>query len=360
MSAHPGNIKEESVGQPSDTAPVPIAIIGLGFGRWIVKDLMQPEMRTKFRIVALCDFNQELARSMAGEIGARSATLEELLADPEIKAIGLYTGPVGRAGLLRKIIRSGKHVMTTKPFERDVASARDILNEARTLSRVIYLNSPTPVPSADLRQIAAWRERFNLGRPLSAQASTWVRYNEKPDGTWLDDPLQCPVAPIFRIGIYLINDLIEIFGEAREVQVMSERHFTKRPTPDHAQIAIRFRNGGIASVLASFCVNDGDNYRNRLALNFENGTVYRNRDLKNPQHPCELILVTKDGEQAREVERNYPSESSRGYPWQELHGAITSPSPLIFTDPDKVCAGLRVIDAIIRAETEGFARIDPE
>jgi predicted dehydrogenase len=216
------------------------------------------------------------------------------------------------------------------------------------------------VPSADLRQIAAWRERFNLGRPLSAQASTWVRYNEKPDGTWLDDPLQCPVAPIFRIGIYLINDLIEIFGEAREVQVMSERHFTKRPTPDHAQIAIRFRNGGIASVLASFCVNDGDNYRNRLALNFENGTVYRNRDLKNPQHPCELILVTKDGEQAREVERNYPSESSRGYPWQELHGAITSPSPLIFTDPDKVCAGLRVIDAIIRAETEGFARIDPE
>ena len=340
--------------------PVSIAIVGLGFGKWIVKALCEPEMKKRFQIVALCDLDTELAEGMAKEIGTRTATLEELLADPEVAAIGLFTGPVGRAGLLRKIIRAGKHVMTTKPFERDVEAAREILEEARSLSKVIYLNSPAPEPSADLLQIEEWREKHNLGRPLSAHASTWARYNEMPDGRWLDDPQQCPVAPIFRLGIYLINDLVEIFGAAQEVQVMSARHFTGRPTPDHAQLGIKFRNGGLASIFASFCVDDGDHYRNHLVLNFERGTVYRNFGRKEETGPCELVLVMKDGGSAREVERVRPSGMSGNYPWEKFYEAVTLPAPGLFTDPEKVCAGLRVIEAMSRAETEGVAQVGGE
>jgi len=336
---------------------VPIAIVGLGFGKWIVKALCEPEMKKRFKIVALCDLDAELAGNMAKEIGTRTATLEELLVDPEVAAIGLFTGPVGRAGLLRKIIRAGKHVMTTKPFERDISAAREVLEEAQGLGKVIYLNSPSPVPAADLLQIAEWRKKHALGRPLAAHASIWVRYNEKPDGRWLDDPQQCPVAPIFRLGIYLINDLVEIFGAAQEVQVLSSRLFTERPTPDHAQLGIKFRNGGLASILASFCVDDGDHYRNQLVLNFENGTVYRNFNRKEQTGPCELLLVMKDGDSAREVERVRLAEMSGQYPWDLFFEAVTSPTPALFTDPEKVCAGLCVIEAMGRAQTEGVALV---
>ncbi len=340
--------------------PVSIAVVGLGFGKWIVKALCEPEMKKRFRIVALCDLDTELAETMAKEIGVRTATLEELLADPQLAAIGLFTGPVGRAALLTKIIRAGKHVMTTKPFERDISAAREVLEEARELGRVIYLNSPSPVPPADLLQIAEWRKKYNLGSPVSAHASIWVRYNEEPDGRWLDDPQQCPVAPIFRLGIYLINDLVEIFGDAQEVQVLSSRLFTKRPTPDHAQLGIKFLNGGLASILASFCVDDGDHYRNQLVLNFENGTVYRNFGRKNETGPCELLLVMKDGDSAREVERVRPAGMSGSYPWEKFHEAVTMPHLRVFTDPEKVCSGLRVIEAMSRAETEGVALVGRE
>ncbi|XHR29834.1 MAG: Gfo/Idh/MocA family protein [Chthoniobacteraceae bacterium] len=342
----------------SPKTPIPIAIVGLGFGRWIIKDLCTPELSNYFKIVAVCDLDTELAEHMAREINVRTATLDELIADPDVPAIGLFTGPVSRANLLGKLIRAGKHVMTTKPFERDIEAARRILEEARSLSKVIYLNSPAPELAADMRQIAQWRERYTLGCPLAAYASTTARYNEEADGRWMDNPDQCPVAPIFRIGIYLINDLIEVFGEAEEVQVMTSRIFTKRPTPDHAQLGIKFCNGGLGNILASFCVDDGDSYRNRLVLHFENGSVYRNIGPRQSTARCEMALVIKQDGAAREIERVEIANMSGSYPWEAFYKALTSPSPSLFTDPEKVCAGLRVINAMHRAEAEGRGLIE--
>jgi hypothetical protein len=50
-----------------------------------------------------------------------------LIADPNIPVIGLYTGPVGRAALIHRIIEAGKDVMTTKPFELDSEAALAVM-----------------------------------------------------------------------------------------------------------------------------------------------------------------------------------------------------------------------------------------
>ena len=114
--------------------------------------------------------------------------LDKLLQNEEIPTIGLFTGPVGRAGLLDRIIEAGKDVITTKPFENDPAAATDVLEEAKRLGRVIHLNSPNPGLSPDLAAIQRWRNELDMGAPVAARADVWAHYREEADGSWYDDP----------------------------------------------------------------------------------------------------------------------------------------------------------------------------
>ena len=75
----------------------------------------------------------------------------------------------------------------------------------------------------------------------------WVNYCEQADGGWYDDPERCPVAPVFRLGIYIINNLAELFGEPEKVCALSSRILTGRPTADNADLAVLFKNGAIAT-----------------------------------------------------------------------------------------------------------------
>jgi predicted dehydrogenase len=261
----------------TDRSIIPIGIVGLNYGRWIIEDLLDEKAAGHyFRLAAVSDLDSSRAQAMADRTGARKMTFEQILTDPGIPSIGLFTGPSGRAGMIRRIIRAGKDVMTTKPFELDVSEAISVLEEARALGRIVHLNSPAPVLPPDLARIEQWHDEYALGHPIACRADTYASYHEQADGTWYDDARRCPVSPVFRIGIYLINDLVRLFGEPDAVQVLSSRIRTGRPTPDNAQLGIRFKNGALANVFASLCIDDGQRWTNSLTLNYENGTIYRN------------------------------------------------------------------------------------
>ena len=88
-------------------------------------------------------------------------------------AVVLFCGPVGRAKLVQEIIRGGKHVMTTKPFDLDPDAALEVLQGARRLGRILYMNSPSPLLSPDVRQINTWVKEYDLGRAIAARFDTW-------------------------------------------------------------------------------------------------------------------------------------------------------------------------------------------
>jgi len=233
-----------------------------------------------------------------------------------------------------------------------------VLAEARQLGRVIHLNSPAPTLPADLLQIQAWQQHYQLGRPVGCRADVWASYREQADGSWYDDPQRCPVAPVFRLGIYLINDLVRLFGEAAAVQVMYSLLNTGRPTPDNAQLAIRFQNGALANVFASFCVNDGDHYRNSLTLNFENGTVYRNvGPAQTPDVTAELSLIMASDGQRKLVEQVQLPSTSGEYQWDVFARAVRGEKIAGEVSPAQIVAGLKVIDAMTRAEQSGATEV---
>lgn len=344
--------------EPSGVSKIPIAMVGLNFGRHIIDaQLLGGTGAQYFHLSGVCDRNARLAAEVSETSGVKSYEgLDEILADESIVAVGLFTGPEGRAELIRKIIRAGKHVMTTKPFELDPDAAISVLREARQLGLCVHLNSPAPLPAPDICQIEAWREKYSLGRVIGCRADVWAGYSENADGTWLDDPQKCPVAPIFRLGIYLINDLVELMGDVEEVQVFASRLMTGRPTPDTAQLGIRFRNGSLANIFSSFCIRDGDHYRNSLVLNFQNGTVYRNigprRSSDADNMISELSLVTCQGEN-RVVAETLKIGASGHYRWDLFHKAINGEQIPGEIFPRQVVAGIQIIRAMSEALRAG-------
>ncbi|MDD5198550.1 MAG: Gfo/Idh/MocA family oxidoreductase [Terrimicrobiaceae bacterium] len=335
---------------------IPIAIVGLNFGRWIVADRDKPEGLGKyFELVSVCDLDPARAHDIATKAGVPACTnLDEILTNPKIPVVGIFTSPSGRSDLIRKAIRAGKDVMTTKPFETDAEKAGALLEEARALGRVVHLNSPGPLVPPDLQRIEEWREQYQLGRPIGGRAEVYASYREKANGSWYDDPDKCAVAPIFRLGIYVINDLVRLFGEAESAQVLKSRIFTERPTPDNAQLGILFKSGAVASVFASFCIDDGQPYASSTTLHFENGTIYRNVGRLafggGPKAPTKVhVVARRNGEPV--IESAEYANGSGEYQWEAFYRAIHGEK--LETPREVVIGGLRIIAAMARAEKSG-------
>ncbi len=343
-----------------------IAIVGLNFGRHIINQIVDGAASEYIELKAVCDIDADKAKEFSRKYSVPYyKDLDDLLNEESIPAIGLFTGPGGRAQLLDKIIDAGKDVITTKPFELDCEAALAVLRKANKMGRVIHINSPGPYLSDDLAMVSLWAEKHDLGQAVACQMHVWVRYNEKPDGKWLDDPKLCPVAPVFRLGIYLINDLVSMFGEAEKVTVVSSRLFTGRPTPDQGQLTILFKTGLIATIFASFCIEDGDHYQNGMTLNYERGTIYRNvgphRKLVDRDGKGELSLVMgnpHDPKSRKVVESALVNGVSGQYQWQNFVRAVNGDRDGEVTTPEKVVAGLRIIEAMAKAsEGSGVADV---
>jgi predicted dehydrogenase len=336
---------------------IKLGIVGLNFGRHIVDAVTTGRPREIIELAEVCDRDHARADAVADPLGIKTCyTLDELLANRSLDAIGVFTGPVGRAEVIRRVIRAGKHVITTKPFEVDPDAALDVLQEARSLHRAVHLNSPTPLLPGNLRQVLDWREQFDLGRPIACRRDVWASYREKADGSWMDDPETCPVAPIFRLGIYMINDLVRLFGECESVQVTQSRIFTGRPTADNAQLTMQFHSGAIATVFASFCVDDGAPYGNAMVLNYERGTIYQNVAPASSHlsgNTRAMTLVMNDGS-GRPCSRHItPDDASGGYQWDAFVRAVRGERLVGEVLPQEIVAGLRVVQAMKRASVSG-------
>jgi predicted dehydrogenase len=331
---------------------IKIGFVGVRYGANLLVEIHQGSGCPYFTLAGVYDLNAERAQTCANRYGVKAyPDLAELLADPEIQAIGLITPPDGRAGLIRQIIRAGKDVMTTKPFELDPQAALDVLQEAECLGRVVHLNSPSTLPSPDLAQIIRWIEEYDLGRPIAGRSDSWGGWGagESADGSWYDDPKRCPVAPIFRIGIYGINDLVRLWGEAEEVNVMQARLIYQRPTSDTAQVGVRFKNGAIGNFFASLVVQDNQPREGALILNYARGTIYRNIGNQVAGGQTRLALAATCRGEIITQEITYPGWSG-DYQWDVFHRAMCGENIVGRVTKEQIVASLKIIQAMMQTE----------
>jgi predicted dehydrogenase len=168
------------------------------------------------------------------------------------------------------------------------------------------------------------------------------------------------VAPIFRLGIYAINEILYFLHDPQKVQVMHSRLFTGRPTPDHAQLSVRFRDGSLASVFASFCVETPIPYPDRLVLNFERGVVFKNIKPDSSRDKIDLELLTKDtGGKALSLNaEGFDTEECGGhssYQWDVFCRAVRGEPMANPTPAQHIIDGVRIVAAMARSELSGKA-----
>ncbi len=353
-----------SSSQPSiaDSNPLNIAIVGLRFGSHILEQLHWEQPRKVLKLSAVCDFQESLLSTATEKYGvAGYQSLDELLEKDKSPIIGLFTPPKGRAQLIRKVIHAGRDVLTTKPFELDAKEAQAVLEEARSRGRIVHLNSPSPKLPGDLALIKEWTTKHKLGRAIGGSARVWAPYFEKADGSWYDDPQACPAAPLFRLGIYLFNDFTRVFGPAESMQLMTSFIRTGRPTPDNAQVNLKYQSGALANIFATFCVEDGDHYQNSMVVNFENGTVYRNAGgLRGTDDMSQTeITLIGQGEKIRRdlLEQVHTKDVSGYYQWEVLADAVRNRTLADDGYIADIVEGVKLVDALRRAQETGFAKV---
>lgn len=339
---------------------IKMAVVGLNFGRYIIEnELVGGAGAAYFELAALCDMEATKLADISRQTGVPGYdSLAALLNQrPDIQAIGLFTGPNGRADLLRQIIATGRDIMTTKPFELDPVATRDVLAEIRCAGRVLHLNSPAPLPSPDIRAMLDFRDTMDMGRLVQARFENWNRYDEHPDGSWYDSEEKCPLAPVFRIGIYGINDILYFARDPACVHTMGARLFTGRPTPDTGLLTVRFKDGALATVFSTLCANPGSAYPARLELLYERGLIVRAGSVSAAGESGTILIEASSKSRAGKVvvERvQVPRSTASGtYMWAEFHEAIRLRRGLDRELEAHILEGVRVLEAMKRAHLSG-------
>ncbi len=322
---------------------ITMVLAGLNFGRHIVSRLMTDTGIQKYvRLVGVCDFDRSKAEKIAGEYNLEVFdSIESICRTPGIDAAGLFCGPCRRAEVLEKFVAAGIPVMTTKPFELSSSAAEKVLALAAEKRVPVHLNSPAPEPTAAQNILRQWITEFQLGRPVSAHVETYIKYSEKPDGSWMDDPARCPAAPLLRLGIYGINTLIASCGDIESVKVVHSRISTGRPTADNAAMLLRFANGAIGTVSANFATDDGRKYPDDLVIHFEHGTVKRRKIDNGTKTVFELF--TPDEYKCQTLP---PDQLDGQYQWQAFARAVNEKTPNSAEYNRKIIASARAMEML--------------
>jgi predicted dehydrogenase len=335
--------------------PVRIAILGGNFGGKIARSL--DPLSDDVRIGGVCDLVQAKSRALAEELGVPVYDgLDAILEDPEIEAVGVYTSPIGRGRLIERVLEAGKHVMTTKPFELDPVAARAAYETARRCKLALHLNSPCPTPRADLSRMREWLAEGSLGGAISFQARTWADYRERADGSWMDDPARCPAAPLFRLGVYFLNDFAALMGRPVEVFVLQSRVRTGRPTADNAQISIRFENGSLGNVFTSFCVGDRRPYADEVDIVCEHGSIHRwmeRRGTIDMSHDRAVAELRRPGKAVDRIE-TAPGDFAGWYDWRGFRAAVRGEPGAVLQDAAATLYGVELLAAVAESSRTGL------
>ncbi|WP_257668587.1 Gfo/Idh/MocA family protein [Parapedobacter tibetensis] len=128
-----------------------LGILGLGEGRSTMSAALASP---KVELVNICDLNEELGRKRMKEFDFPhyTAYYQELLDDPEIEAIAIYTPDKFHAQHIKLALQHGKHVVCTKPFIDNLADAASLVELAEKTGKNVFVGQSSRFFEPMIRQ----------------------------------------------------------------------------------------------------------------------------------------------------------------------------------------------------------------
>lgn len=247
-----------------------IGIIGTGnISSAYLKAILGREGLTGFPVLdikGLADMRAETAQARAAEFGLKAMSVEEMLADPEIKLIINLTIPRAHVDVGLRCLAAGKHVYSEKPLGITYAEGRKLLDAANAAGLRIG-SAPDTFLGGSHQKARAVVDSGALGQIVGGTAFFQCPGHE----SWHPDPAfyyDIGGGPVLDMGPYYITDLVNLLGPVSRVSAMASRLRLERPVtsePKKGQImpvkvdthvtgALGFANGAIVQVGLSFDV----------------------------------------------------------------------------------------------------------
>ena len=244
--------------------PTKIGIIGCGN----ISDIYFQAAKTFeiLDIVACADLIHERAEAKAEQHGCKAATVDGLLADPEIEIVMNLTIPVAHAEVAFKAIEAGKSVHNEKPLAITREDGAKTLEMAKAKSLRVGC-APDTFMGGGIQTCVKLIDDGWIGEPVGATAFMVCHGHE----SWHPDPefyYKAGGGPMFDMGPYYLTALVALMGPMRRVTgsariTFPERTITSQPkygakivvdVPTHIAGVVDFANGAVGTIIQSFDV----------------------------------------------------------------------------------------------------------
>ena len=223
-----------------------VAVIGGGIGGEHINGYAKlPE---RFRVTAVCDLNQDLARNLAAQTGARStADIDDVLADPDIDIVDICLPPAMHVPVAIRVLETGKHVIVEKPVAGSLVEADQLVAaEARSHGSLFPVFQYRYGKAFD--QLAALRAAGLPGRPVAATIEThWSRDKQYYANLWRGSWNHELGGAVLIHAIHAHDLLTQHFGAVADVAAVLTTNANPVETEDCAAISLRMANGSLAT-----------------------------------------------------------------------------------------------------------------
>jgi predicted dehydrogenase len=217
-------------------------------------------------LVACADLDMVRAQAKAAEHGIRAATVDELLADPDVDLVINLTIPAVHAEVSMSALAAGKHVYTEKPLATRRVDGAATLALAREKGLRVG-SAPDTFLGGGLQTSRKLIDDGVIGEPVAAVA---FMTGHGPEG-WHPDPeffYKPGAGPMFDMGPYYLTALTGLLGPIARVTGSTRISFPERTigsgpkqgqkiaveTPTHVAGVLDFAGGAVATLITSFDV----------------------------------------------------------------------------------------------------------
>jgi predicted dehydrogenase len=285
------------------SSPRKIGIIGVGFGAQV----HVPAFRSEgWEVAAICSRTREKAAKAAADAGIEGVYTDpmELIGRDDVAAVSIITPPGAHHALSMAALRAGKHVLCEKPFALDAKQGREMLDAAeksRRTAMVAHEFRHTP-QRAYIKQLLAegYIGRFRLctielflDRYVTREPRPYTWLARKADGGGL----------LGALGSHYIDGLRYWFGEVDSVagQLATLRPDlvdpatgkpAKAETDDTFSMTLTFKNGGMATMIASFATTPTRGAR--IVVMGDSGTLIAEQPGPNPLENG-IVVASRNG-----------------------------------------------------------------
>lgn len=233
----------------------------------------------KAELYAFCDINEERLKFMGEKYGVtRLYTDEETMLRelPEIEAVSVCTWNSAHAPCSIMALNAGKHVICEKPMATNAADAEAMMAAAKKNGKLLMIGFVRRFGN-DCDTVLNLIDNNRLGDIYYAKAS-YLRRNGAPGG-WFGDKSRSGGGPLIDLGVHVIDMARYLMGKPNAVSVYgatfhklanrpgirSKRSYTSSDRSkdvifdceDLASALIKFDNGAVLSIEASFSLNTG-------------------------------------------------------------------------------------------------------